>query len=91
MAPQKRKKMSLEEARALFNDSPKNTNKKKGKRNFRESSKRRSKFHHSVNVAQIDKKIAILERRMMEGSLSAEEEQKILHEIEQLEKQKSNL
>ncbi len=90
MAPQKRKKMSLEEARAMFNDSSKSSGKyrKTGKGSHSKPYRPTSKNLSPGQIAQLEKRIAMLERRIMEGSLDADEEQKILREIEYLEKQK---
>lgn len=92
MAKQQRKKLSLEEARAMFNDSPKKSGqrRKSGKENRAKKNYSKEKNLSSNQIAQIEKRITMLERRVMEGTLDPEEEQKILREIEYLEKQKGS-
>ncbi len=83
--PQKKKKLSLEEARALFSDKT-----DRPKRNRKYSKKKTSysnKKSYSLNKDQIHKRIEQLERKVMEGNLEEKEELKILNEIEKLEKQ----
>ena len=83
--PQKKKKLSLEEARALFSDKS-----EQPKRNRKYSKKKTSYSHkksYSFNKDQIHKRIEQLERKVMEGNLEEKEEVKILNEIEKLEKQ----
>jgi len=87
MAQNKRKKLSLDEARAMFTDGPvvaspsKNApTPTKGKPTHKPHRK------PSVNAAQIQQKIAQLGRKVMEGNLTPEEEKKVLAEIEYLEK-----
>ena len=83
--PQKKKKLSLEEARALFSDK---TEQPKRNRNYsKKKSSYSSKKSYSINKDQIQKRIDMLERKIMEGNLEEKEELKILNEIEKLEKQ----
>ena len=83
--PQKKKKLSLEEARALFSDKS-----ERPKRNNTYSKKKTSysnKKSYSLDKVKTQKRIEQLERKVMEGTLTSQEEQKILNEIEKLEKQ----
>ena len=71
-----RKKLSLEEARAYFSgESP------KPKKYSHYPKAKRPK----MNKENVERRIQQLERRIMEGDLSAEEEKKILKEIGHLE------
>ena len=83
--PQKKKKLSLEEARALFSDK---TEPKKRRSNYQ---KKKTSYSHkksySFDKGMTRKRIEQLERKVMEGNLEEKEEQKILNEIEKLEKQ----
>ncbi|MHA1521962.1 MAG: hypothetical protein ACTSRK_17435 [Promethearchaeota archaeon] len=81
MPQQKRKKLSLEEARALFNDKPQQSR--------RRPTQGRTPRNQRNRAQDSEKRIAMLERRVMEGNLTPEEEQKILNEIDKLEKSKS--
>ena len=89
MPQQKRKKLSLEEARALFNETPQKSRTKPSQSRPPHNQKSRHQNHSFQDTAQREKRIAMLERRVMEGNLTLVEEQKILKEIEQLEKSKS--
>jgi len=83
--PQKKKKLSLEEARALFSDK---TERKKRNSNYSKKKTSNSyKKSYSVDKDKTQKRIEQLERKVMEGTLEEKEEQKILNEIEKLEKQ----
>ena len=91
MSQNKRKKLSLDEARVLFADP---ADKRKPQRNNSRSSRSPRPSHsHSPrsypprDQAQIKKRISMLERRVMEGNLNNEEEEQVLKQIEQLEKQ----
>ncbi|MHA1719625.1 MAG: hypothetical protein ACTSWX_04545 [Promethearchaeota archaeon] len=82
--PQKKKKLSLEEARALFSDKseqPKKKRKYSNKKSFKPYQN-----SYLLNKEKIQKRIEQLERKIMEGNLEDEEEQKILNEIDKLEK-----
>lgn len=74
----KGKKLSLEEARALFSDSSAPHKKKPKKDKYK---------NHSGHDPKTDLRITQLERKIMEGDLSDEEEQRVLKEIEKLESQ----
>lgn len=89
MPQQKRKKLSLEEARALFNDSPSKSPRNNSRKRPHQQNKPRSNRAPPRDLAQIENRISMLERRVMEGDLSADEEAKILSEIERLEKNRS--
>jgi uncharacterized coiled-coil DUF342 family protein len=83
--PQKKKKLSLEEARALFSDK---TEPKKRRSNYpKKKSNYSNKKSYSIDKGMTRKRIEQLERKVMEGNLVEKEEQKILNEIEKLEKQ----
>ncbi len=88
MAQNKRKKLSLEEARALFvPQSPSTTEfQKKGSRSS-ENPRGTPVPRASVSKDQIQKQLERLEQRFLDENLSAEEEQKVLREIERLERQ----
>jgi uncharacterized coiled-coil DUF342 family protein len=75
------KKLSLEEARALFSDD---SEPKKRKR--QRKSKKRSYKSSSRNQSHLKNRIKHLERRIMEGDLSKQEEEQILQEIGKLER-----
>ncbi|MHA1674817.1 MAG: hypothetical protein ACTSYI_14475 [Promethearchaeota archaeon] len=89
MPQQKRKKLSLEEARALFNDKPEKSKRRPHQGRSPRNQRSRPQNYSNQDPARRDKRIAMLERRVMEGNLTTDEEQKILNEIEQLEKSKS--
>ena len=73
---EKGKKLTLEEARQMFSGgSP------KPKKQYQRSKTNKPNFTHE----KIDRRIQHLERRIMEGDLSSEEETQILKEIGQLE------
>lgn len=74
----KGKKLSLEEARALFSDNS------APRRKPRKSNKYKNYSGHDPKV---DQRISQLERQIMEGNLSEKEEQRILKEIGKLENQ----
>ena len=89
----KGKKLSLEEARAMFsaNDQPshksrKNSGSGRSSRSSHSSKPYRSKSS-GKNRDQISQRITMLERKVMEGDLSTEEEQRVLEEIDRLEHQ----
>lgn len=79
--PQKKKKLSLEEARALFLDKS-----ELKKRKYSKKSSKSYKKSYPVNKDQVKKRIEQLERKIMEGNLEEKEETRILNEIEKLEK-----
>ena len=86
MSQNKRKKLSLDEARVLFADP--NDKSKQPRRNSRSPrSPRSSRTYPSRDQSQIKKRISMLERRVMEGNLDTEEEEQVLKQIEQLESQ----
>ncbi len=89
MPQQKRKKLSLEEARALFSDKTQKSRKRPSQGRPSRNQRDRPQNYSNQDPARRDKRIAMLERRVMEGNLTTDEEQKILKEIEQLEKHKS--
>lgn len=73
----KGKKLSLDEARALFSGKS---------RSPAPPSKRKRTASHPRSNSQISQRITQLERKIMEGNLSDEEETRILQEIGRLEK-----
>jgi len=85
--PQKKKKLSLDEARALFLFSDK-TEPQKRRSNYQNKKSNYSyKKSYSLDKGMTRKRVEQLERKVMEGNLEEKEEQKILNEIEKLEKQ----
>ena len=92
MSQNKRKKLSLDEARVLFADpadkrKPQRNNSRSPRSSRPSRSPRSSQSYPPRDQAQIKKRISMLERRVMEGSLSNEEEEQVLKQIDQLEKQ----
>ena len=88
MAQNKRKKLSLEEARALFTpQSPSPVKSQKKDLRSSQTSRITSKSRTSISKDQIKKQLERLEQRFLDENLSGEEEQKLLREIEQLEYQ----
>ena len=83
--PQKKKKLSLEEARALFSD--KTERPKKSSKYPKKKANNSVKKSYSLDKIKTQKRIEHLERKVMEGNLEEKDEQKILNEIEKLEKQ----
>ena len=75
----KRKKLSLEEARALFSGPEK----KSPKSSYRSKAK---KPRMNMNTQSVGRRIEMLERKIMEGDLSNEEEAQIMKEIGNLER-----
>ena len=93
MSQNKRKKLSLDEARDLFADpADKRKNQRRSPRSSQSSSRsprssRPSRSYPSRDQSQVKKRISMLERRVMEGNLNNEEEEQVLKQIEQLEAQ----
>ncbi|MHA1745665.1 MAG: hypothetical protein ACTSWW_06680 [Promethearchaeota archaeon] len=95
MSQNKRKKLSLDEARDLFADpadkrkhqrrSPRSSQSSQSSRSPRSS--RPSRPYPSRDQSQVKKRISMLERRVMEGNLNTDEEEQVLKQIEQLETQ----
>ncbi|MHA2001035.1 MAG: hypothetical protein ACTSVU_02965 [Promethearchaeota archaeon] len=83
MSQNKRKKLSLDEARALFIKSPNKS--QSGSKRKRPSSSYNKGKNYSLDKDHIKIKISQLERRVMEGNLSAEEEKEVLDQIGKLE------
>jgi len=84
MSQNKRKKLSLDEARALFTKSPNKS--QSGSRRKRPTPSYNKGKNYSFDKEQIKTKISQLERRVMEGNLSADEEKEVLKQIGKLEK-----
>ena len=92
MSQNKRKKLSLDEARDLFADpADKRKHQRRSPRSSQSSrsprSSRPSRSYPSRDQSQVKKRISMLERRVMEGNLNNEEEEQVLKQIEQLEAQ----
>ena len=73
----KGKKLSLEEARNLFSDKTPSRS-KPARQNRKRAAPQGDRY--------VSQKISQLERKIMEGDLSPDEEKKVMQEIEQLEK-----
>jgi len=88
MSQNKRKKLSLDEARDLFADpADKRKQQRRSPRSPQSSRSSRPRSYPSQDQSQVKKRISMLERRVMEGNLNNDEEEQVLKQIGQLESQ----